>query len=433
LPQDFSVAISVIFYPNMARIVLASVLASAEAATLVVTYQDCGAKHAQVTDLQPTKIHTGATESLVGTGTSDEDVTSAHFTATVSALGAKLSECSGDGTKDIVCKLPMGAGKITVKALSFPIAKGTVSIPVEVKTSRLIPASLANVDVHIAAEDQNGESIICLDVHTAVDTAAPAPEEGACSSDEQSLLVDSSHMDKKFAWCGIMSTFFSSWLDIGEFNRDKFNDCFSSLIGISKTCSMCYGVFAAVGDGHCSSSCLFRPCHNSGCRSCLELEVEDLATCTGFTPADPCEGNFAITYQDCGAQHGLVTDLQPLSFGTGTQVTVIGTGTNDEDVTSAHFTATVSASGSKLSECSGDGTKDIVCKLPMRVGEFTVKALSFPIAKGTFSIPVEVKNLQGVPFANVEWHIAAEDQNGESLICLDVRMVKSGEEEVVVV
>merc|ERR1711881_327680 len=109
-------------------------------------------------------------ESLVGTGTLDEDVTSAHFTATVSALGSKLTECSGDGTTDIVCSLPMGVGKVTVKALSFPIAKGTVSIPVEVQTSSMIPKSLANVDVHVAAEDQNSEGLICLDVHTKATT-----------------------------------------------------------------------------------------------------------------------------------------------------------------------------------------------------------------------------------------------------------------------
>merc|ERR1712070_983436 len=43
---------------------------------------------------------------------------------------------------------------------------GTVQIPVEVQTSSVIPPSLANVDVHIAAVDQNGEDTICLDVHT---------------------------------------------------------------------------------------------------------------------------------------------------------------------------------------------------------------------------------------------------------------------------
>jgi cathepsin B len=142
-------------------------LATAEAATLAVTWSDCGAKHATVTDVQPTTIHTGATETITGTGTVDEDVTSAKFTATVSALGAKLTDCSGDATSDIVCTLPMGVGKITVKAVPFPLKAGTVSIPVEVQTSSIIPPSLANVDVHIAATDQNGEDTICLDVHTA--------------------------------------------------------------------------------------------------------------------------------------------------------------------------------------------------------------------------------------------------------------------------
>jgi C1A family cysteine protease len=143
---------------------------AAEAATLAVTWSDCGATHATVTDVSPSTIHTGATETITGTGTTDEDVTSAQFTATVSALGTKLTDCSGDATSDIVCTLPMGVGKITVKAVPFPLSKGTVKIPVEVQTSSVIPPSLANVDVHIAANDQNGDSVICLDVHTAQQT-----------------------------------------------------------------------------------------------------------------------------------------------------------------------------------------------------------------------------------------------------------------------
>merc|ERR1719215_1134021 len=95
------------------------------------------------------------------------EVTSAKFTATVSALGTKLTDCSGDATSDITCTLPMGVGKIVVKAVSYPLAAGTVKIPVSVQTSSVIPASLANVDVHIVATEQNGDSVICLDVHTA--------------------------------------------------------------------------------------------------------------------------------------------------------------------------------------------------------------------------------------------------------------------------
>merc|ERR1711907_750754 len=131
------------------------------------TWSDCGAKHATVTDLQPTTIQTGTTETLTGTGTVDEDVTSAHFTAKVSAAGVQLTSCDGDGTSDITCKLPLGAGSIVVKKVNYPLAAGQVEIPVDVTTSSLIPPSLAKVDVHIAATEQNGEDVICLDVHVA--------------------------------------------------------------------------------------------------------------------------------------------------------------------------------------------------------------------------------------------------------------------------
>merc|ERR1719399_1015569 len=143
-----------------------ALLASAQAATLDVTWKDCGAKHASVTDVSPSTIHTGATETITGTGTTDEEVTSAHFTATVSALGTQLTSCDGDATSDITCTLPMGVGSITVKAVSYPLAQGTVKIPVEVQTSSIIPPSLASIDVAIRATDQNSEDVICLDVHT---------------------------------------------------------------------------------------------------------------------------------------------------------------------------------------------------------------------------------------------------------------------------
>jgi uncharacterized protein YkwD len=157
-------------------LVAASLFVAVEAYTLAVTWEDCGAKHAKVTDLQPTSIQTGTTETLTGTGTVDEDVTSAHFSATVKAWFGRIASCDGDGTTDIECKLPFGAGVITVKAVSYPLAKGTVEIPVTVKTGARIPASLAKVDIHIKATEQNGESVICMDAHTAKQgLIAPSP------------------------------------------------------------------------------------------------------------------------------------------------------------------------------------------------------------------------------------------------------------------
>ena len=63
---------------------------------------------------------------------------------------ATLASCEGDGATDIVCKLPLGAGTITVKKVTFPIAKGSRQpFPVAVQTSALLPASLASVDIAV--------------------------------------------------------------------------------------------------------------------------------------------------------------------------------------------------------------------------------------------------------------------------------------------
>jgi cathepsin L len=151
----------------MSRLVLASsVIAVAEAGTLSLTFSDCGSKHGKVTTLSPTSFSTGTTATITGTGTIDEDVTSASIKATISALGTQLTDCSGDGTSDITCNLPLNTGSIVVPALPFPLKAGTLNLPVKVTTAASIPASLASVDIHLTGNDQNGESAICLDVHT---------------------------------------------------------------------------------------------------------------------------------------------------------------------------------------------------------------------------------------------------------------------------
>jgi hypothetical protein len=43
---------------------------------------------------------------------------------------------------------------------------------VKVTTSASIPTSLASVDIHLTGDDQNGESAICLDVHTSASLSA---------------------------------------------------------------------------------------------------------------------------------------------------------------------------------------------------------------------------------------------------------------------
>merc|ERR1712203_393234 len=139
-----------------------------EAGTIAVTWSDCGdsSTHVKVTDLQPTSIETGTTAQVVGTGTLDEDITGGTFSAVVKAAGVTIVSCSGDASADIVCKLPLGVGSISVKALPFPMSAGSTSITAEVKTISLIPAKLAVTTSHVEAVSDTGDKLACLDLNT---------------------------------------------------------------------------------------------------------------------------------------------------------------------------------------------------------------------------------------------------------------------------
>merc|ERR1739845_69085 len=137
--------------------------------TLAVTWADCGDAdtHAKVSDLQPSSIETGSATTITGTGDVDEAVNGAQFAMDIKASGVTLKSCSGDASQDVACQLPLGAGSVTLKGLSFPLSAGTVSIPVEASLSALIPPSLAKTNIHVTATSDTGDKLFCLDVNTA--------------------------------------------------------------------------------------------------------------------------------------------------------------------------------------------------------------------------------------------------------------------------
>jgi len=140
----------------------------AQASTLKVDWTDCGdsATHAKVTELSPTAVTTGKATILHGKGTLDEDVAGATFSAVIKANGVQVASCSGDASKDIVCNLPLNAGHISVKAMSFPLKAGEIPVDAEVKLSSLIPGSLAKATSHVAAVSDTGDKLVCLDIKT---------------------------------------------------------------------------------------------------------------------------------------------------------------------------------------------------------------------------------------------------------------------------
>jgi len=65
-----------------------------------------------------------------------------------------------------VCKLPLGVGSITLKAQSFPLQPGQVTIPVDIKLSPVLPASMAKTTTHVEAVSDTGDKLFCMDVNT---------------------------------------------------------------------------------------------------------------------------------------------------------------------------------------------------------------------------------------------------------------------------
>merc|ERR1719502_2449151 len=119
--------------------------------SLKLTWSDCGdsSYHAKVKALSPTILPIGQKTTITGSGNVDEQVTGGAFTIT--AKFGVTEHYSGDVCSSKVIKLPLGVGTITWEGLKCPLAKGDVSVAVDVQLSPLIPARLAKGTIEIKA------------------------------------------------------------------------------------------------------------------------------------------------------------------------------------------------------------------------------------------------------------------------------------------
>merc|ERR1719160_732409 len=138
--------------------------------SLKLAWKDCGdsSYHAKVNTLSPTILPIGQKTTITGSGNVDEQVTAGAFTIT--AKFGTTEHYSGDVCSSEVIKLPLGVGTITWEGLKCPVAKGKVSVAVDVSLSRLIPAKLAKGTIEIEAAGASKENLICLDIDTSAAT-----------------------------------------------------------------------------------------------------------------------------------------------------------------------------------------------------------------------------------------------------------------------
>lgn len=139
---------------------------SAQGGNLKLDWNDCGdsSYHAKVQSLSPGTLPIGKKTTVTGSGNVDEQVTGGTFTIT--AKYGITEHYTGDVCASKVFHLPLGLGTITWDGLKCPMAKGSVSVGVDVQLASAIPAKLAKGTIEIKASDASKQNLICVDIKT---------------------------------------------------------------------------------------------------------------------------------------------------------------------------------------------------------------------------------------------------------------------------
>merc|ERR1719443_2692009 len=176
---------------------------------LNLKWTDCGDStyHAKVKALSPAILSIGQKTTITGSGNVDMQVTGGAFTIT--AKFGVTEHYSGDVCSSKVINLPFGVGTITWEGLKCPVAKGDVSVAVDVSLSWLIPAKLAKGTIEIKAAGASKENLICLDIDTSAATQT-LPQLATASSLQpnfglapfQEPMVQGAKLSLKWTDCG---------------------------------------------------------------------------------------------------------------------------------------------------------------------------------------------------------------------------------------
>jgi hypothetical protein len=104
---------------------------------------------------------------------------------------------------------------------------------------------------------------------------------GACTDEEAQKLLQNPIMEGNMAsQCAHPP---AADITHHRIKHDKFNSCFTMMMGISEQCSDCFADAADYGIKNCVSPCMTSWC-SPKCLKCTEPSQDPLATCTGFEP-----------------------------------------------------------------------------------------------------------------------------------------------------
>jgi hypothetical protein len=157
-------------------------------AKLDINWKDCGDStfhgHVQNLTVTPNPAELGKPFTVVGTGSSDEQLSGGSWELVVNALGKKVLDTTKDLCGDSEIDLPLMMGKVKIHGVSCPHAKGPLTPTIDVSLSSFVPKTA--VEVQVTAKDQSKANLLCVSVNV---TPEKANAEEQVENDVDTLLV----------------------------------------------------------------------------------------------------------------------------------------------------------------------------------------------------------------------------------------------------
>merc|ERR1711937_402327 len=131
----------------------------------------------------------GQDTAITGTWGLDKEISGGTYDMELKAGGGLIdSHFTGNNCEAKDFTLPLGLGTLSWDGISCPLsAADSVSIGFHTKLAASLPPTLATSDIHLGANDQDGESVLCVDLHLEA---------------QKALEVEASSLTLSFKDCG---------------------------------------------------------------------------------------------------------------------------------------------------------------------------------------------------------------------------------------
>merc|ERR1712193_364220 len=127
------------------------------------TAKDCGGGKYQSSDVVPSQPHTGQVFKVTALG----GIPLKHQTGPL---------CGFDTSYDVYLAV-VKVASVTIYGSQCPIAKGTAGISYDIKLASILPPALGNAAFHLAAKDQKGSDLLCVQAHLGIQVEAGSVED----------------------------------------------------------------------------------------------------------------------------------------------------------------------------------------------------------------------------------------------------------------